>query len=132
MPQHFLLSPAAKTLSLASVFRMSDAEAEALFRKVRWPETDGASVCPKCGGLDAYEFRRPTGALRFECKACCTGHCKARDARERPGLGEAQEAAPSGMRSACPTVSRSRSARNGRVRKAAILPEAASSGRSAR
>jgi hypothetical protein len=70
MAQHFLLSPAAKTLSLASVFRMSDAEAETLFRKVRWPETDGAPVCPKCGGLDAYEFRRPTGALRLECKAC--------------------------------------------------------------
>ncbi len=49
---------------------MSDAEAEALFRKVRWSETGGASVCPKCGGLDAYEFRRHTGALRFECKAC--------------------------------------------------------------
>jgi ISXO2-like transposase domain/Transposase zinc-ribbon domain len=49
---------------------MSDAEVEALFRKVRWPQTDGASVCPKCGGLDAYEFRRHTGALRFECKAC--------------------------------------------------------------
>lgn len=70
MAQHFLLSRAAKTLSLASVFRMSDAEAETLFRKVRWPETDGASVCPQCGGLDAYEFRRHTGALRFECKAC--------------------------------------------------------------
>jgi len=70
MAQHFLLSRAAKTLSLASVLRMSDAEAETLFRKVRWPETDGASICPKCGGLDAYEFRRHTGALRFECKAC--------------------------------------------------------------
>jgi hypothetical protein len=34
--QHFLLSPAAKTLSLAQVFRMSDAEAEAMFCKVRW------------------------------------------------------------------------------------------------
>ena len=26
-------------------------------------------VCPKCGGLDAYECRRPNGALRFRCKA---------------------------------------------------------------
>ena len=33
MSQHFLLSPEAKTLSLASVFRMSDAEAETTFRK---------------------------------------------------------------------------------------------------
>jgi hypothetical protein len=53
--QHFLRP--AKTLSLAQVFRMSDAEAEAMFCKVRWPETDGKPVCPHCGGLDAYECR---------------------------------------------------------------------------
>ena len=35
--QHFLLSPAAKTLSLAQVFRLSDIEAEGTFRKVRCP-----------------------------------------------------------------------------------------------
>jgi transposase-like protein len=70
MPQHFLLSRRAKTLSLATVFRMSDAEAEKVFRDVRWPDTDGAPVCPACGGLDAYEFRRAKGALRFECRAC--------------------------------------------------------------
>lgn len=70
MPQHFLLSRSAKTLSLAQVFRMSDAEAEAAFRKVRWPETSGAPVCPHCGGLEAYECRRPNGSLRFRCKAC--------------------------------------------------------------
>lgn len=70
MAQHFLLSSKAKTLSLATVFRMSDAEAEEAFRKVRWAETAGAPVCPSCGGLDAYECRRPNGALRFRCKAC--------------------------------------------------------------
>lgn len=70
MSQHFLLSRQAKTLSLASVFRMSDLEAETTFRKVRWSETDGAAVCPKCGTLDAYEYRRETGALAFECRAC--------------------------------------------------------------
>lgn len=70
MAQHFLLSSKAKSLSLAQVFRLSDAEAEGMFRKVRWPETDGAPVCPKCGGLEAYECRRPKGALRFRCKAC--------------------------------------------------------------
>ena len=31
MAQHFLLSRPAKSLSLAQVFRMSDAEAEAMF-----------------------------------------------------------------------------------------------------
>jgi transposase-like protein len=70
MSQHFLLSRNAKTLSLATVFRMSDAQAESTFRNVRWPETDGAPVCPKCGEQNAYEFRREGGPVRFECRAC--------------------------------------------------------------
>jgi transposase-like protein len=70
MAQHFLLSPAAKTLSLARVFRMSDEEAETAFKGVRWPDTNGAPVCPVCGSLDAYEARRPNGSLRFRCKGC--------------------------------------------------------------
>ena len=70
MSQHFLLSKAAKTLSLAQVLRLSDEEAETTFRKVRWLDTDGAPVCVKCGGLDAYDCRRPNGATRFRCRAC--------------------------------------------------------------
>ncbi len=69
MSQHFLLSAAAKTLTLASVFRMSDAEAETAFRKFRWQDTAGEPVCPKCGGLDAYDCRRGN-APRFRCRAC--------------------------------------------------------------
>lgn len=68
MSQHFLLSSRAKTLSLATVFRMSDAEAEAAFRRVRWE--GGEASCPACGSLDAYECRRPNGSLRFRCSAC--------------------------------------------------------------
>lgn len=68
--QHFLLSRQAKTLSLAKVFRMSDAEAEDAFRKVRWGETNGEPVCPKCGSLDAYDCRRASGAPRFRCRGC--------------------------------------------------------------
>jgi hypothetical protein len=34
MSQHFLLTRAAKTLSLAQVFRMTDAEAETTFRNL--------------------------------------------------------------------------------------------------
>src|SRR3989304_1644195 len=41
MAQHFLLSPAAKTLSVAQVCRMTDAQAEVAFRQLRWPEADG-------------------------------------------------------------------------------------------
>ena len=70
MAQHFLLSKAAKTLSLAQVIRMTDAEAEAMFRRVRWSETDGEPCCPKCGALEPYEYRRETGTLCFECSEC--------------------------------------------------------------
>jgi transposase-like protein len=67
---HFLLSKAAKTLSLAQVFRMSDAEAEGVFRRIRWADTNGTPVCPSCGSVEAYEARRANGALRFRCKGC--------------------------------------------------------------
>jgi len=70
MAQHFLLSRAAKTLSLAQVFRLSIEEAELTFRKLRWADTNGAPVCPSCGSLDAYGCRRPSGVLRFRCKGC--------------------------------------------------------------
>jgi len=70
MSQHFLLSRAAKTLSLASVFRMTDAEAETTFRFLRWDATKGEPVCPSCGGVDAYDCRRPNSSPRFRCRAC--------------------------------------------------------------
>jgi hypothetical protein len=66
--QHFLLSRRAKSLTLAQVVRMGDAECEAMFKQVRWPDTNGVPVCPHCGGVDAYEARRPNGLLRFRCK----------------------------------------------------------------
>ena len=70
MAIHFLQSKAARTLSLAQVFRMTEEEVETAFRKIRWGVTEGKPVCPECGGLDPYEYRRPTGLLRFRCKAC--------------------------------------------------------------
>src|SRR5580692_11148392 len=68
MSQGFLLSAKARTLSLATVMRMTDEEAETVFRSVRWE--DGKAVCPHCGCPTVYECRRPSGALRFRCKAC--------------------------------------------------------------
>lgn len=67
MSQHFLLSPAAKTLSLVKVMRMSDEEARIAFRKIRWTETEGEPVCPKCGCCDSYDL-----ATRqvYKCKGC--------------------------------------------------------------
>jgi len=70
MAQHFLLSSKAKTLTLAQVFRLTDAEAEEMFRAIRWADTAGEPVCPSCGSLDAYDCRRPNGAPRYRCKAC--------------------------------------------------------------
>jgi transposase-like protein len=67
MAQHFLLSPAARTLTLASVARMSDEEAERVFVRLRWQ--NGEAHCPKCGSLETYGSRRK-GALRWQCKAC--------------------------------------------------------------
>jgi hypothetical protein len=32
--------------------------------------TLGAPVCPSCGSVEAYEARRPNGALRFRCNGC--------------------------------------------------------------
>lgn len=66
---HFLQTKAARTLCLAEVFRMSEIEAEAAFRKIRWSDTDGEPVCPSCGCIGAYPSRRVTGSPRFRCKA---------------------------------------------------------------
>lgn len=68
MPQHFLLSAKARTLSLAAVLRMSDEEVEAAFRSIRW--TDGKPVCPHCECPTVYDCRKANGAPRWRCKAC--------------------------------------------------------------
>jgi ribosomal protein L37AE/L43A len=56
MPQHFLLSAAARTLSLSAVARMSDEEAHAKFVQIRWAENNGEPFCPKCGCVKVYAF----------------------------------------------------------------------------
>ena len=67
MSQHFLLSKAARTLSIARVARMSDEKARKCFQDIRWTDTQGEPVCPRCGCLGVYTFK--TRAL-FKCKAC--------------------------------------------------------------
>lgn len=67
MGQHFLLSAAARTLNLRGIYAAGEDKAYATFRKLRWPSTDGAPVCPHCGGVDAYEI---TTRRRFKCAAC--------------------------------------------------------------
>ena len=68
--QHFLLTAAARTLSLATVLRLSDTEAETVFAAIRWPETNGRPMCPACECDAVYDCRRPNGAPRWRCKRC--------------------------------------------------------------
>ena len=70
MSQHFLLTAAARTVSLKQILRMEEAEAWTLFCTIRWPETDGAPVCPQCGCPTCWACPRPNGAPRFRCSAC--------------------------------------------------------------
>ena len=65
MAQHFLLSAAARSLSLATVARMSEDEAWQAFRLIRWSK--GEPVCPRCGCLDSYAYKT---RKVFRCKGC--------------------------------------------------------------
>lgn len=65
--QHFLLSAAARTLSLKAVFRMGEDKAYQTFCELRWPETEGEAVCPRCGCLETYNI---TSRRKFKCAAC--------------------------------------------------------------
>src|SRR5258708_1646430 len=69
MSQHFPLSSRAKTLTLASIMRMSDEEIERVFIRLRWASNDRKAYCPRCGCTTVYGSRRK-GALRWQCKAC--------------------------------------------------------------
>ena len=67
MTQHFLLTKAARTLSLAQVMRLSDAEAYQAFKTIRWAENQGEPVCPRCGCVTVYEDQ---SRRIFKCKGC--------------------------------------------------------------
>ncbi len=71
MSQHYLLSAQARSLSLATVLRMSDTDTEKVFAGIRWAATDGKRSVPALRlRQPATTARRATGALRFRCKAC--------------------------------------------------------------
>ena len=65
--QHFLLSGAARTLSLKAVFRMGEDKAYRTFCEMRWVETDGEAYCPRCGCTETYSI---TSRRKFKCVAC--------------------------------------------------------------
>ena len=67
MAQHFLLTAAARTLSLKAIFRMSDDEAHAAFVAIRFADNGGAAFCPRCECTAVYTY----AARRiWKCKAC--------------------------------------------------------------
>lgn len=65
--QHFLLSAEARTLSVRKVFEMSDDEAFAVFREVRWGKS-GDVVCPVCGVIGKHYFKATR--KQWQCKDC--------------------------------------------------------------
>jgi transposase-like protein/predicted RNA-binding protein YlxR (DUF448 family) len=69
MAQHFLLSAAARTLSLKEIYKGGEDAAYQTFRRLRWPQTNGEAVCPRCGCCETYDI---STRRRFKCSAC--GH----------------------------------------------------------
>ena len=69
MAQHFLLSAASRTLSLRSIYQKGEEAAYRTFCEMRWPETNGEAVCPRCGCCETYGI---TTRRKFKCKGC--GH----------------------------------------------------------
>ena len=67
MSQHFLLTAKARSLSLGAILRMSDDEAHARFKAIRWADNKGEPFCPRCGSLAIYTY-----ATRriFKCRDC--------------------------------------------------------------
>ena len=68
MAQHFLLTAAARSLSLKAIFRMSDDEAHATFTAIRFADNGGAAFCPRCQCTAVYAY---TARRIWKCKDCC-------------------------------------------------------------
>jgi hypothetical protein len=68
MPQHLLNTPAARSLSIAQVLRLSDEEAFATFRRVRFAANGGEPFCPHCGVAKVYTLAETP--IRLKCAGC--------------------------------------------------------------
>jgi len=67
MAQHFLLTAAARTLNLKSIFCMTDDEAHAAFVAIRFSQNKGGAFCPRCGCCAVYTYR---ARRLWKCQAC--------------------------------------------------------------
>lgn len=67
MAQHFLLSAASRTNSLRAIYKGGEDKAYQTFCKMRWAETNGKPVCPRCSHDEAYDIAT---RRKFKCKNC--------------------------------------------------------------
>lgn len=67
---HFLNTPAARSLSLAQVLRLSDEEAFDVFKRVRFAANGGNPFCPHCGVSKVYTLNEPGMPTRWKCSGC--------------------------------------------------------------
>jgi transposase-like protein len=68
LPQHFLISPAARSLGIAQVLRLSDTEAFNTFKRIRFAANDGEPFCPHCGIAKVYTLAETP--IRWKCSGC--------------------------------------------------------------
>ena len=66
-----MLLAKARTLSLRDVFSAGEDAAFETFCKMRWSETEGEPVCPRCGSIGAYKI---TTRRKFKCKSAACYH----------------------------------------------------------
>ena len=64
---NYLETSASRNLSLITVARLSDEEAEETLRHIRWAETGGEPVCPHCGAHAYYRYNK---RKLWRCKVC--------------------------------------------------------------
>ncbi len=67
MAQHFLLSAAARRLSLKDIYEGGEETAYRRLCLLRWPATKGNPVCPRCNWAKAYHL---SSRRKYKCKAC--------------------------------------------------------------
>ena len=67
MAQHFLMSAAARTLSLVDLCDLSEDAAHKMLCAIRRPDTDSAPICLNCSCAAVYTYRC---RRLFNCKAC--------------------------------------------------------------
>jgi transposase-like protein len=63
-----LLSPAARTLSLRDIMRVSDEDAHARFVAIRFASNNSEAFCPHCGVIKVYTLTETP--IRWKCSAC--------------------------------------------------------------